>query len=606
MQIVKRLAMVSLILLIPTMGVSSLEKAKPQSIKNKMIHELDIIKNTFDVKYAPAEWKKQFMNWDLEEQIALAKIQVESCPNIGLKEFRQILQDFFNSTQDYHVGVQFYLTAASQLPFRVQSAQGKYYIVWVDKQLAAAEIGVGDQLLKFNDQPVEQIVTDLKRFKGVESKSDQALAEMVLTMRLGMLGHETPSGKATITVKHRTSGEIKTHQLTWDHTPEELQNGPLHIATMGVTDYAAKQALDKHTFFHKQMTAYFYDALESHYAKKPEAQESEAGQQLLGSRKGPLPPLGEIVWKGRAKNHFHAYIFKTPDQHRVGYVRIASYMGGEEEAAQFANLIKFFNTETEALVIDQLDNPGGIVFFMYALATHLSPTPLKMPVERVTITQEDVFYALQNIQEFEDVLSEDALDELDLGATIFGYPVDSHLVQSIVNHFRFIVSEWNEGRSFTNNAYLYGIDELHVDNYAYTKPILMLINEMDFSCADALPAMLQDNKRAILFGTRTAGAGGCVLGHSHPNRFGIASYSFTGSIVERLDKTPIENLGVTPDISYELTERDLQENYIDYVANVHKALSTLWKEAKPAKMPPQEKAPILPRRPPLKRARTIP
>ncbi len=52
----------------------------------------------------------------------------------------------------------------------------------------------------------------------------------------------------------------------------------------------------------------------------------------------------------------------------------------------------------------------------------------------------------------------------------------------------------------------------------------MLINEMDMSCADFMPAILQDNKRATLFGSRTAGAGGHVLSFNFPNIHGIADF----------------------------------------------------------------------------------
>ena len=42
---------------------------------------------------------------------------------------------------------------------------------------------------------------------------------------------------------------------------------------------------------------------------------------------------------------------------------------------------------------------------------------------------------------------------------------------------------------------------------AYNKPILMIIDEFSTSTADSVPAMLQDARRATLFGMRTNGAG---------------------------------------------------------------------------------------------------
>ena len=100
----------------------------------------------------------------------------------------------------------------------------------------------------------------------------------------------------------------------------------------------------------------------------------------------------------------------------------------------------------------------------------------------------------------------------------------------------------------------------------------MLVNSLDFSCGDFFPAILQDNKRATILGTKTAGAGGYVLETSFLNLQGIAHFSYTGSIAFRLDGQPIENYGVTPDIVYNMTTYDLQNNYGQYTRTIQEAL----------------------------------
>lgn len=105
----------------------------------------------------------------------------------------------------------------------------------------------------------------------------------------------------------------------------------------------------------------------------------------------------------------------------------------------------------------------------------------------------------------------------------------------------------------------------------YAKPILVIINALDFSGADFFPAMLQDSQRATLFGARTAGAGGFIDRISFPNQ----SIQFTASIAKRTDNSPIENLGVEPDISYEVTPDDLQNGYQGYVSASHDAVEAV-------------------------------
>jgi hypothetical protein len=52
---------------------------------------------------------------------------------------------------------------------------------------------------------------------------------------------------------------------------------------------------------------------------------------------------------------------------------------------------------------------------------------------------------------------------------------------------------------------LNGVAEILPAKNPYTKKIVVLINELDFSAAEFLAAILQDNKRATLFGESTGG-----------------------------------------------------------------------------------------------------
>ena len=99
---------------------------------------------------------------------------------------------------------------------------------------------------------------------------------------------------------------------------------------------------------------------------------------------------------------------------------------------------------------------------------------------------------------------------------------------------------------------------------AYTKPLLMLIDEFSTSTADSVPAMLQDAGRGILFGMRTNGAGGTNSGFDT----GAYSEGFTGMTLGIMTRkapvaTPeyptgpyIENIGVRPDIEVDYMTRD--------------------------------------------------
>jgi len=550
-----------------------------KDLQKSMLQNLDFIQSAFSAQYGPGQWKESHEGWDLDSRIAQAKAQVLATPNMTIDQYHDVLRQFFGSMKDFHVSVQFNATAASTLPFSVVGADGRYFIEYIDRSKlpeSTFPFKVGDELVAFGGKKTSDVVADLvKREGGNTAQTEAALAALFLTSRRAASFGDVQSGPVSVTVKPQGSDKPLTRQLIWDYTPEQI-NGP------GVDKQAWTLRAQEDAVLKKKPFPFPTDMLSPLAGGLPTP--TAANPFGLGGRDSFLPALGKKVWESADDDIFSAYEFQLPDGRKIGYVRIASYEVDDANAAvaEFAGLMKKFQDETDALVIDQVNNPGGSVFYMYALASMLTDQPLTTPKHHVAITQDDVSSALDFLKT-EPLVKNDALAKKVLGAAQDGYPVDYMFYRHMVEYSRFIVSQWNAGKTLTDPTFLDGVDMINPSPAAqFTKPIVLLINELDFSGGDFFPATLQDNKRATLFGTRTAGAGGFVRSVKYPNNVGVAGFSMTGSIAVRADHQPIENLGVRADVQYAPTAADLQNGFADYAKNVNATLVKILGEA-PAK-----------------------
>ena len=162
--------------------------ASEQTTKDRMNADLDVIKNTFDVYYAPKEWKKSLLGWDLTIEIQKAKDKIQATDNITVKKFQHIVRDFFQSAKDYHVGVYFHSTESSTLPFSIKAIEGKYYISYIDSaklDCSVYPLSIGDEVIEFNNRPITEMIQELKESitRNSNAATDEELASFYLTHR---------------------------------------------------------------------------------------------------------------------------------------------------------------------------------------------------------------------------------------------------------------------------------------------------------------------------------------------------------------------------------------------------------------------------------------
>ena len=370
----------------------------------------------------------------------------------------------------------------------------------------------------------------------------------------------------TVRIKSEKSGKEHRHQLGWEYTSPKLRfsritPGQAQAPTGPRMELGHWQELNR---------------------KSAKAEDQD--RFAIGAPKSFVPNLGPMVDKPNPEDPFHSYIYKNEEGKLIGVIRIASYSPEDPElyVEKLKQRLKHFSGVIDGLVIDQNSNPGGQFFLAYAIASMLTEHALATPKHKIALRSERIQEAQDTLARMAEVKDDQSAREA-FGDTWSGFPVTYDFAQKYAEYSRFILKEFEAGKRLSDPVHLDGVDKINPDaEVRITVPIVMLINELDFSNGDFFPAIFQDNKRAVLLGTPTAGAGGFVESFHIPNYLGIDQFRITGSVGVRPDGSYIETVGVQPDVPYTLSEKDLRNDFQDYAAKINAVMSAEIKKAEAA------------------------
>jgi hypothetical protein len=212
-----------------------------------------------------------------------------------------------------------------------------------------------------------------------------------------------------------------------------------------------------------------------------------------------------------------------------------------------------FDNFVDGLVIDQTHNPGGFISYCVDFTRLFVAAPGRNFVQANNTDRAWINAFRDEARLIDPTLSSEEARSHELRAAR-------------------IEAAYDAGQGISRPMPLYLGEELPPDpSYVWTKPKLVLIDELAGSCADAFPMLVKANGLAPLFGRRTIGLGGNVESFG-PLSNSQASLSLTRSLftTHQDDETYapgdfVENNGVLPDIEHVITVADYRGGFVDYM-----------------------------------------
>lgn len=523
--------------------------------------DLTQLASTYAKDYAPYEWKRDVIGFDLYRLTPWLQ-QIHQADDLDVQE---ALVEYVASLRDTHASIFFPSPFSAWLGFTVDIFDGKVLIDSIDRSLlplAQYPFGVGDELVALDGDAVQSLIESFRKLtvSGNPRSRDRIAAGRIVRRFQQSLPHASQVGDtAAASIRLASTSAVRKYVIPWAKTGIGVDSeGPLpsprrgngvvfrstNLGAPGATPAAApKPPLLQRPDFRvtdDTLPAYMDPIRPLLHSQVPESMTGVLG---YGAR-SPIysNPPGFTTRLGTQPSHFFFSGTFASNGVRIGLLRIPNEAPPSTALAlqQLNQEIAFFNSNTDVLVVDITRNTGGNLTTAEAFAQRLIPNPFRTVGFEFRANALEVFLFAQRLT-------------LALNS---GAP--QNVIENLRNNFTQVLSAYNEERGRTTPLPInsLGSFDLAPAAVAYTKPLLVLVDEFTTSSGDMLAAILQDNHRGPLLGMRTNGAGGNNIQFNCTTfTEGICSITVglmnRGVVISTPDFPPspyIENIGVQPDI----------------------------------------------------------
>jgi hypothetical protein len=550
----------------------------------------------YDKNYAPYEWKVKTFDYDLLKLQPWLDEVNDSHDDLS---FYDICVRYLASLQDSHTEFVLPSSYEAYLPITADIYDGRVLIDFIDRTALDPQtypFAVGDELLSVDGKSVGKWIAKLGAYavngQGNPVSRDRLAVAIILDRYQGWYTYASkvrPGDTATIVVRSQ-GGRVGTYNLTWQAVGIPLHHeGP--VPNPSATALTARSAFAESPV--KRPMRQLAQAASNPWGiwtgARPAREEPalpkglekmrrhrnfaalEADHVVAGSIvpfDSPFPVFGpppgfHLRLGAHASDEFLSGTFPVGNR-TVGFIRIPSFAPASQSNAlkQFQSEITYFQQNTSGLVINIMSNGGGNICYASNLVQYLSPKPFQGLAAKLRATEQWLL-DLESLLLFKEFNG--------------GSQSDIDLVTGMIDEVREALAE---NRGLTRPIQVYSpvglcnaagglvyppATDAQGNNIAYTKPILLLTDNFTLSAAEFFAAILQDENRVSVYGVRTDGGGGNVVGYD----FNVAPYAegsarVTQSIAVRnhrvstagLPSAPyIENIGIQPDVTADYQTR---------------------------------------------------
>ncbi len=546
-----------------TIVLATLTAARPGAqtalTEPQRIADLNQLSSFYAKNYAPYEWKRDVFGFDL---LRLNE-WLRDIHKTGDLDFQEALIEYVASLNDAHDYIAFPTTFFASLPLTLDIYDGKVLIDFINRAAlppAQFPFAIGDEVVAVDGRPVQDVIRSFRKYAiaANQRSTDRVAATRIVARSQQIMPHLPELGDtATLVIRLAATGAQNAFVIPWSKSgipitsqgpvpspgrrpfrESEQTPGTESGAGAGappllfrVTDAAA---VDNTLPYYMQPVASLLNV-----SVPPEYY----GILNFGSR-FPIYalPAGFVLRLGLAPTDFFLTGTFPAGGLRIGFVRVPTMAPPSTALAlqQLEQEIAYFNLNTDALIVDVTRNPGGTVSFVEALAQRLIPTSFRTMGFEIRATGAWLFAFASQLN----------------AARASNAPPE--IIRNLQNNFDEVLRAYNEerGRSAPVSLNSSGSLTLAPAAVAYSRPLMVMTDEFSASGADMFPAIIQDNHRGPIFGMRTMGAGGSVVGFNataYTESFFRVTVSLMnrGRLIQTADFPPapyIENIGVRPDI----------------------------------------------------------